>query len=475
MRAVLGLSRLLGKAGPADRAASDAAMPPLESGDAAASSASCTPPGALPIASPVASPPAHLARTTRLKGNLESAMDQVQHARFEAEQIAEMLADYEAKARLADTLGAKSAALAQELEDERFKAADLAAKTGELGRELARSHEDAARAQEAADQAKTQVDDLTLARQRDADRMLSLTVQISGLQAELGNVCEIRERAEVEGAGLRAALAEREQALALLHNKESEWRLRAEKDASQLADLEQAGERKERRIAELSGALEKSTRRIEELEERGERATEHQRQLEIRFDDFRVSSEGRIFTLSGALSQEQAGHRVTRKLLEEMRQQSQAITDENRQLKDQAVNLAQENQQMKRELGGSRGTIRDYGERLSELNLRYSAAQDDIARLETAMAEGKKEARRLKRRSARLDDLHSENSGLHEKIKSLHHSLDHYRSAGGPGRDAPHDAPVSLASRRLQDKSGDTSGNTGATPISEAAPLRKMS
>ena len=222
----------------------------------------------------------------------------------------------------------------------------------------------------------------------------------------------------------------------------------------------------ERRKTELSGALESGTKRIEELEERAERAREEQRQMDIRYNDLNVSSESRIFTLSGALSQEQAGHRVTRKLLEEMRSQSQSIADENKLLKDQAVNLAQENQQMKRELGGTRGTIREYGERLSELNLRHSAAQDDIERLEAAISDSKKETRRLKRRAGKVDDQQSENASLLEKIKSLQHTVEQYRAASASGSEAP----IMLTQRRFNE--AEAAPNAETAP--ETAPVLKM-
>ena len=454
MRGVLGFSKLIGKSSVPDGTDNEVGLRPLDASDLSAS-------GVAPENAP-SPPPAHLSRTQRLRINLEGALDQVQHARSEAEHMAEMLADYEAKARMLETLTARNEELARGVEDERFKSADLAAKNSELSREVARMLEDVKHAQGAVEETQAEVSSLTLARQRDADRMITLSSQISGLKANLVTAHEAKERAEVEGSGLRAALVERDHALSALHSKEAEWRLRAEKDASQMADLEHAGERKERRIAELTGAIEKEAKRIEELEERGDRALEEQRQLEIRYNDLNVSSESRLFTLSGALEQEQAGHRVTRKLLEEMRIQTQSIADENKQLKDQAVKLAQENQQMKHELGGTRGTIREYGERLSELNLRYSAAQDDIERLEASITDTKKETRRLNRRANKVDDLLSENASLHEKIKSLQQTVEHYRAAGPRALEAP----IALPQRRSHQK--------GATARTEAAPIVKL-
>jgi len=462
MRGLMRFSRLMANGSGSDEPIPEAAPPPLDASDLLSSMRST---GSPPSDAAPASPP-YLARSQRLKTNLQNALDQVQHARSEAEQMADLLADYDAKARLMDGLTARNVELAQGLEDEQFRAADLSAKNSELTRELANFHEQAARAREAAEDTQRELSALYLDHQRDADRMTALSAQISALKGDLAAAREGKERAEVDGAGLRAALVERDQALRTLQGKESEWRLRAEKDAGQFADLVQASERKERRIAELAGSLEKGAKRIEELEDRAERAREEQRQSDIRFNDLTVSTESRIYTLTGSLDQEQAGHRVTRKLLEEMRSQTQGIADENKQLKDQAVNLAQENQQIKRELGGTRGTIREYGERLSEVNLRLTAAQDDIERLEGVISEGKKEARRLKRRANTVDDLQTENASLLDKIKSLQHTVDQYRAAGSPGAPAGTDAPIMLTPRR--------SKNEGANPITETAPIVKM-
>lgn len=450
MRSVIRFSRLMAKGSdPVDPAPRDPA-PTLEASDLATAD---------PPAQPC--PPAHLGRSQRLRTNLEAALDQLQHARSEAGQIAELLADYDTKARLADTLNARMQELMQALDDERARTTDLATRNSELGREVTRANEEATRAHDAAQESRSEASALYLAQQRETDRMTALTARLSALQAEFDTARDAKERAEVDASSLRSILVERDHALRALQGKESEWRLRAEKDAGQMAELCQAAERKERRIAELSGALDKSAKRVEELEERTEREREQLRQLEIRHNDLNVSTESRIYTLTQSLSQEQAGHRVTRKLLEEMRSQSQTIADENKLLKDQAVNLAQENQQMKLELGGTRGTIRDYGERLGEMNLRFSAAQDDIERLESVIAEGKKETRRLKRRAGRVDDLQSENASLHDKIKSLQHTLEQYRSGSGAGQDAP----IMLSSRRMAG---------GSAPVSQASPIVKM-
>lgn len=466
MRGVLGLSKLMSLSSSADGATDDRTLDPRGGpkpvNESRGGGGGDTSDPRSSLSNTALLTPAHVARSQGLRGALEGALDQMQHARSQADQIAELLADYDAKAQLSASLGARNEELTRLVEEERFKTADLATRKNELEREVARAQDEAMRAQEVAEATRSEVSELQMTRQREVDRSTQLSSQISLLKGEVDNLREALSRAEIESSGLRAALVERDHALTAMQNKESEWRLRGEKDASQLADMEQASERKERRITELSGALEVSAKRIEELEERAERAREEQRQMDMRYNDLNVSSESRIFTLSGSLSQEQAGHRVTRKLLEEMRSQSQSMADENKQLKDQAVNLAQENQQMKRELGGTRGTIREYGERLSELNLRHSAAQDDIERLETTISDTKKETRRLKRRASKVDDLQSENASLLEKIKSLQHTLEQYRAANGPGSDAP----IMLTRRR---SNADEAAERAAT-----APVLKM-
>ena len=403
-----------------------------------------------------------LARAEALKTHLDATLDRMQHARSDADQIFTMIADLEAQARQLTGVAQANEALKQSIEAERGAAAELAEKNAELASELARALDERNRARETVEETQKAASALTLTNQQEADRNIAFAAQVSALQAELDTAREAREKAEIDCSSLRAGLSERDQALRALQVKESELRLRAEKDASQIAETLAAAERKERRILELGNAIAKSAKRIEELEEKGERAREEQRQLEVRHSDLQVASESRIFSLTGSLSQEQAGHRVTRKLLEEMRGQSQAIADENKQLKDQAVALAQENQQIKHELGGTRGSIREYGERLGELNLRYTAAQDDIERLEGVIAEGKKEARRLKRQANKVDELQTDNASLLEKVKSLQHTVDQYRAAAQPASDAP----ILLASRR--------SATPAEAEMLEVAPVIKL-
>ena len=96
------------------------------------------------------------------------------------------------------------------------------------------------------------------------------------------------------------------------------------------------------------------------------------------------------------------------------------------------------------------------------MNLRYSAAQDDIERLEASITDTKKETRRLKRRANKVDDLQSENASLLEKIKSLQQTVEHYRAAGHSALEAP----IALPRRRSRQK--------GATARTEAAPIVKL-
>jgi len=411
---------------------------------------------------PAVANPSQLARAETLKAHLDATLDRMQHARSDADQIFTIIADLEAQLGQMTCLAQVNEALRGAVEEERSTAAQLAEKNAELASELARTTDERNRAREAVEETQKAASALALNNQQEADRNVALAAQLSGLQAERDAAREAREKAEIDCSSLRAGLSERDQALRSLQIKESELRLRADKDASQIAETLQTAERKERRILELGNTIAKNAKRIEELEEKGERAREEQRQLEARHGDLKVASESRIFSLTGSLSQEQAGHRVTRKLLEEMRSQSQSLADENKQLKDQAVTIAQENQQIKHELGGTRSSIRDYGERLGELNLRYSAAQDDTERLEGVIAEGKKEARRLKRRANRVDELQTENASLIDKIKSLQYTIDQYRNAPQQASEAP----IVLASRRSNSAKG-----KDATDI---APVVKM-
>lgn len=403
-----------------------------------------------PAAAPLA--PSRLSRAEALKSTLDVTLDRVQHARNDADQLYALIADLESEAREVSAIAARNEDLAQSLDAERAETAALNEKAAELERELSRAKDDCARSRTAAEDAQKETSALLLANQREADKRTALSAEMSQLRAELETAREANSKAEVDNASLRNNLDERERALRALQLKESELRLKAEKDAGLIAEMAQNAERKERKILELGAALEKGANRIEELEERGERISEEHRALEIRHSDLQISSESRAFALSGSLDQEKAGHRVTRKLLEEMRVSSQSLADENKQVKEQSLALAQENQQMKHELGGTRGTIREYGERLAELNLRYSAAQDDIERLENIIADGKKEARGLKRRASKVDELISENASLHDKIKSLQHTVDQYRAASDLNAQSTSDAPIILPARRVSSR-----------------------
>jgi chromosome segregation ATPase len=142
--------------------------------------------------------------------------------------------------------------------------------------------------------------------------------------------------------------------------------------------------------------------------------------------------------LTNALEQERSGHAISRRLLDEMRQTNRALSEENRNLKDQSVAMARDAEQMKHELGSTRTIIRDYGDRLGEVNRRFAATQDECSRLESALAEARKESRALARKVERLTRAERENDELHDKIRGLQDSLDHYRrAAGGHGADAP--------------------------------------
>ncbi|MEE4153055.1 MAG: hypothetical protein V2I27_02745 [Erythrobacter sp.] len=433
--------------------AGDKPAPPPEHKSALASGTSREPPSERAGAeAPLVRRQASQSRAEALKQHLDATLERVQHARADADQLFALICDLEAEARQSGELGVRNEELSRRIEEGTSELAHLSESNAELSAELARLRLELERTQAARDEAQKEASAHFLACQRELERKGELAGEISLLRADLEGARAATEAVEVDRSSLRAILAERENALRALQMKEAELRMAGEKDAGHIAELTRGAQRKDARIIELGSLNEKNDRRIEQLEERYECALEEQRQLEVRHRDLQIATESRIYSLTSSLSQEQAGHRVTRKLLDEQRASSQLIADENKQLKDQALALAQENQQMKIELGGTRGTIREYGERLSELNLRYGAAQDDVERLEAALGEARKEARTLKRRAAKVDDLQSENAGLHDKISSMQNMLDQYR--GGrhlhrPGQgQVQSEEPILLTSRR---------------------------
>ena len=401
---------------------------------------------AMPVFEPhrAAEAASQLGRAETLRSHLDATLERVQHARANADQLFAVICDLEAEAKQSGELVALNEDLTRRIEESQLEAARLAEGNGELSAELARLRHELERAQGAREEAQREASALYQASQREIERMSELASEITLLRADLDGARAAKEAIEVDCSSLRALLAEREASLRSLQAKETELRIAGEKDAGHIHELTRSAQRKDARIIELGGIIEKADKQIEQLEERHDRALEEQHQLEVRHRDLQIATESRIYSLTSSLSQEQAGHRVTRKLLDEMRSGGQMLADENKQLKDQALALAQENQQMKIELGGTRGTIREYGERLGELNLRYGAAQDDIARLEGALSEARKDARTLKRRANKVDDLQSENASLNDKLASLQNMLDQYRG----GRQARSEEPIVLTPRR---------------------------
>ncbi|MEL6737975.1 MAG: hypothetical protein AAFO28_03520, partial [Pseudomonadota bacterium] len=229
---------------------------------------------------PAVANPSQLARAETLKAHLDATLDRMQHARSDADQIFTIIADLEAQLGQMTGLAQANEALSEAVEVERSTAAQLAEKNAELVSELARTTDERNRAREAVEETQKAASALALTNQQEADRNVALAAKLSGLQAELDAAREAREKAEIDCSSLRAGLSERDQALRSLQIKESELRLRADKDASQIAETLQSAERKERRILELGNTIARNAKRIEELEEKGERAREEQRQLE---------------------------------------------------------------------------------------------------------------------------------------------------------------------------------------------------
>lgn len=377
------------------------------------------------------SPPPGTDRAEALRGNLDAVMGTLRGAHEEAQDIARLITGLEAEAARVPALAEESRDLARRLDERTREAERLEARGEELAADLARAREETARAEAALDTAMRERGEFHRAHEDEKERARALSETVARLTREAEDTRAARERSEVEIARLTGALAERDRALEEARHANDEARLAAERDERRIAEGEEERARQDKRIGELSDSLAAEQRRTGELEDERESLREKARTLETARADLEIALEAKTYALTGELTQERSGHEVTRRLLEELRAESRALGEENRHLKDQSVAAARETEQVKQELGSTRSAIRDHGDRLGEVNRRFAATQDECARLEAALAEARKENRSLTRKVDRLGRVERENDELHEKLRALQDSLDHYRRAAG--------------------------------------------
>ncbi|QIQ86487.1 hypothetical protein [Erythrobacter sp.] len=397
-----------------------------------------------------AAPAPRAGRAEALGGDLDEVMGALARARADAGGLARTIAELETDAARVPALTEERDDLARKLEERERALATAEAKGEELARDLARAREELARSESRLDAAMRERGGFLREAEEGRERIRALGETIERL-TRAGEAAEaVREKSEIEIAGLRTALGEREKALEEARNALAEARIAAQQGAQALAQEQRDSAEKARRIGELSDSLAAAQRREDELAEANDTLREETRTLELARADLAIALETKAYALTGELSQERGGHEVTRRLLDETRDDARALAEENRNLKEQSVAMAREAEQMKLELGSMRSAIRDYGDRLGEANRRFSGAQDENARLETALAEARKDARAANRKAERLARAERENDELHEKLRALQESLAHARGAGreadgGPDRGEAGSEPKLIA------------------------------
>ena len=397
-----------------------------------------------------------------ISNSLNEVMRQMQHARAHADLLLDEMSELRIKAEMAAQLKSENLKLAQHLNDSVREVSEETQKRIEAERALARSEDSLSRVATRLESASKEVSTQSLEVERTRDMLDNVAVELRDTRQELQNQSDARKVAEVEAASLRTTLTERDSALQLLTAKEAELRLQAEKDKAELADANDTLSRTHRLLMERKAQCEDQADTISQLEQQCEATQEELRALEAKQSDLKLSHDARIYTLNSGHAQEQEGHRITRKLLDEMRASSQDLADENKYIKDQAASLAQENQQMKLELGSTRSTIREYGEQLKESHLRYTIAQDDVLRLESSVEKASKETRTLKRQAEKAERLTRENTELQVRISSLQQSLKRYRKLGD--RDKSGNAPIPLRAPRIGELQVVEDQNISANP-----------
>ncbi|MEQ8410705.1 MAG: hypothetical protein RIB52_04030 [Erythrobacter sp.] len=419
------------------------------------------------------SSPDRTERAEALRGQLDAVMGAMHDARADAEGIARLIAELESEAERVPGLAEENRDLARRLDERQREAERLEARGEELAADLARAREETGRAERRLETAMRERGEMHRAHEEARERARGLSETAARLTREADENRAAREQCEMEIARLRTTLGERDRALEEARHASDEARLAAERDAKRIAESEEHGAAQERRVGELSEKLATAQSRHERLEEEHETLRERARTLETARADLEIAFEAKAYALTGELTQERSGHEVTRRLLDEMREENRALGEENRNLKDQSVAMARETEQVKQELGSTRSAIRDHGDRLGEVNRRFAATQDECARLEKALAEARKDSRALARKVERLERVERENDELHEKMRGLQGSLDHYRRAGGEAGAGGELVAMPLAPRGGKTGGGKTGGGKaggGKTGGGEAQP-----
>ncbi|UAB76854.1 hypothetical protein INR77_08290 [Erythrobacter sp. SCSIO 43205] len=408
--------------------------------------------------------PSRAKRSQAIRDNLEMLMNQVEHARRDADQMMEEMSALEIDAGMAKSLRHENDALRDQLDDAAREIMAEAAKAQNASREINRLKEEVSRIRADYEKSQREASANKLDAERIEDRLRAATASLNETKRELEMQREAKEKAEVDAACLRANLAERDRAQSNLLQQETELRMQAAKLQTQYDEVTEALARKERSVLEKISQVESQKDRIADLEADNEAAREELRVLGNKYSDLKVSQESRIYSLNDGLNQERESHQMTRKLLEEARDSNELLSDEVATLKAQGLNSTQDQQKAQRELASARTQLREYGDKLKEAHFRLAAAEGDIQRLENALDDAKKDAISLRREASKSDQLLRENTDLHEKVASLQERLDRYR-----GSSMADDVPVMLSSAKRSTRTASATAKSDDERVTSGA------
>lgn len=385
-------------------------------------------------------PASRTSRSQAIRENLEMLMNQVEHARRDADQMMEEMSALEIDAGLAKSLRRENDSLREQLDDQTRETMAETAKSDGAAREINRLKEDITRIRADYEKSQREASANKLDAERIEDRLRSAIASLEETKRDLEMQREAKDKAEVDAACLRVNLAERDRAQSNLLQQETELRMQANKLQTQYDEVTEALARKERSFLEKASQVESQKDRIADLEADTEAAREELRIMGNKYSDLKVSQESRLYSLNDGLNQERESHQMTRKLLEEARDSNELLSDEITALKEQGLTATKDQQRAQRELSAARTQLREYGDKLKEAHLRLASAQGDIQRLENTLEDTKKDAITLRRQASKSDQLLRENTDLHDKVAGLQQRADRYR-----GHDLIEEVPVMLS------------------------------
>lgn len=397
-------------------------------------------------------------RSMQVRDNLDVLMNQIEHARRDADQMIEDISALEVEAGQAASLRRENDALRDKLEDTSRETIAEATKAKEAAREIGRLKEDLSRLRADYEKSEREANANALDAERIGERLRSAVASLGEARREIETLRDAKDKAEVDASCLRANLAERDRAQNALMRQEKDLRMQVAKLTDQTQEVTDALSRKERVVLEKAAEIEAAKDRIAELETTAETSREEIRVLGNKYSELKISQEARIFALNDGLSQERESHRMTLKLLEEARSGNDLLSDENTLLKDRDTNSSRDAQKMKRELSATRAQVHEYGDKLKEAHLRIDSAHSDIQRLEMQLEEAKKDTVTLQRQANKSDQLLRENAQLHERLGQLQQSLERRRDTDILG-----DVPIMLTNASKASMAGPAKATATAT------------